>query len=83
MANDFSFKGGCQPAYPSQPRNGHEDFTPPVWGLSKREYFAAHALTGILANTVLTDPNNYGPAMADQLAEQAVLVADSLIKKLG
>lgn len=43
------------------------------WGLTKREYFAAMALQGLLA-----DPEYRGDA-----APEAVLFADDLIKALG
>lgn len=44
------------------------------WGLTKREYFAAAALTGLLAGGML---NN------ESAARTAVACADALIKKLS
>lgn len=79
MPNDFSFKGPFEPAFPAQSRNGHEDFNPPVWGISKREYFAAAALKGILSNHQIAIEN----IDASILVEEAVILADALIKKLG
>lgn len=76
MPNDFSFKGAHDPAFPAQSRNGHEDFNPPVWGLTKREYFAGVALQGILSNPA----NEHKPL--DIVVGAAVDLAKGLIARL-
>lgn len=45
-------------------------------GLSKRELFAAMAMQGIRS-----DPN--GPGLAERIAEEAVQIADALLKELA
>ena len=74
----MGFKGPHEPAFPMQSRDGHETFNRPVWGLTKREYFAACALKGILANPELGNEEN-GPV--DCIAA-SIKLADELIKQL-
>ena len=45
-------------------------------GLTKRELFAAMAMQGIRS-----DPN--GPGLAERIAEEAVQIADALLKELA
>lgn len=69
----FGYKGGSQPAWPMQTRDGHETFNTPHWGLTKREYFALHILSGLA--------NNDGILAAGDIAE-SVKFADALLVEL-
>lgn len=59
---------------------------PAAWGLSKREYFAAKALHGMLANSDLVErmiqSRTAGTTMESYYAEEAIKQADALIKEL-
>lgn len=72
MGNDFAF-----PFVPPVDDTGRQavGYPYPELGLTKREYFAAQALTGILAQSPCG-------ASAEQFAQEAVWVADALIKAL-
>lgn len=64
---------------PNEPINSIPDLNnhPSTWiGLTKREYFAAMAMQGIVAN-VCTDINH------QENAKEAVIHADALIKALN
>lgn len=61
------------PAFP--PKTGSEYASPGARGLTKREYFAALALQGILAND--TEEVYANPALA------AIHFADALLNSLG
>lgn len=66
---------GTTPAYP------HAGTYQPDWpgnGLTKREYFAAKAMQGLLASLGQHDVTDYY-----ELASDAVLAADALIHKLN
>lgn len=52
---------------------------PAVEKLTKLEYFAAHALSGLLAHA---DPYE-GPPPPSEIAEQACANADALLKKFA
>ena len=55
-------------------------------GLTKREYFAALAMQGLLANSYQQDYLNQNPlslAVANEIAEMAVKQADYLLAALG
>lgn len=54
------------PAFPIQPSVA-PDSREPVWGLTKRDYFAAAALTGLLANETVVGQM----ALASKTDEQA------------
>lgn len=47
-----------------------------TFGLTKRELFAAMAMQGIRS-----DPN--GPGLSERIAEEAVQIADALLKELA
>jgi hypothetical protein len=49
-----------------------------IAGLTKREYFAAMALQGIVSNQAMIDTINWG-----WLAKESVAAADELIKSLN
>lgn len=49
-------------------------------GLTKREFFAAAALQGLLANRSITDCEMYPPI---NIPERAVVLADALIFELN
>lgn len=52
-------------------------------GLTKREYFAAMAMQGLLANTIYHNPElKHKMVSSDALAECAVGYADHLLKAL-
>lgn len=58
------------------------------WGLTKREYFAAMALQGLLANSDLTGSmdsadEEFGRGIANWQVKRAVRCADLLIKELN
>lgn len=59
-------------AFPHIMGEGHPDY---VNGLTKREYFAAQALAGVLAQSPCG-------ASAERFAQEAVWAADALIKAL-
>jgi hypothetical protein len=63
-----------EPAYPV-PATEH---TPPVYGLTIREYFAAMAMQGLLAGADVRERWDPHP-----LANQSVLCADALIAELA
>jgi hypothetical protein len=48
------------------------------YGLTKREYFAAMAMQGMLANS-----RDYGDKSYEDMAKSSVYVADSLINELN
>ena len=54
---------------------------PTTHGLSKREYFAAIALQGLLSSSQLEIPDNVQPTVV--VPELAVEYADGLIQALG
>lgn len=47
-------------------------------GLTKREYFAAMAMQGIVSNHTMLDSDNW-----EWLAKSSVIAADALIKELN
>ncbi len=57
-------------AFPGMAADGHRDYRP---GLTKRDYFAAVALTGFTAGTFWAEVDN------DEAAKAAYAVADALI----
>lgn len=59
------------PAFPSEGRPGM------ALGLTKREYFAAMALQGLLAHGILHDSQDY-----EYTAKLSVSLADELLKQL-
>lgn len=63
----------------------HNSEQGPLDGLTKREYFAAMALQGILANTYKMGNNGHDIYAVNNIsvAKQAVLFADSLIEALN
>jgi len=73
MANkkDSAF---ARPAYVSSSGN---TFSPPQEGLTKREYFAALALQGMLAYHNRPDADGW-----DRIAKESVAAADALLEKL-
>lgn len=78
MSEDFGYHGAEQPAFPMQTRQGHETFLRPVFGLTKREYFAACAMQGI-STRVCTDASDDEP----NVAKKCVALADALIDALS
>lgn len=64
-----------EPAFP-EVNHDNPQFSYPTYGLTKREYFAAMAMQGIVA-----DPNGY--IMAADIAKGAVEIADALIEQLN
>lgn len=72
-------KNGNEPAFAAM--NEQEVFL----GLTKREYFAAQAMNGILANTLYAkglEGNNWQPAHGE-VGKFAVEMADELLIALG
>jgi hypothetical protein len=51
---------------------GRED----KYGLTKREYFAAMAMQGMMANSAISDPFKY-------VAQNSIIMADELIEELN
>jgi hypothetical protein len=79
MLNEkFGFIGESHPAFPMQTRDGHETFNTPLWGLTKREYFASRALQGMLAGVDWASPKNVEAMVTD-----ALKLADNLILQLA
>lgn len=83
---------GDKPAYPSEFEGGEYDaFGAPViahrkyYGISKREYFAAMAMQGMLANSIdkMQGQQPWWSMNSDDMATEAVLQADHLIKALN
>lgn len=70
---------GHEPAFPEvQPTPQFNNHT---YGITKREYFAASALQGLIANN---SENQYEYALDDdELCEEAVNLAEKLIEKLN
>jgi hypothetical protein len=66
-------ENGNQPAYPQKKEFIDVDET----GLTKREYFAAMAMQGILANASWNDGGN-----PKHVSESSVVFADELLKQL-
>jgi len=64
-----------EPAYPTRP-----EFLGGDWrhGLTKREYFAAKAMAGLLAS-----PDCSASAEDEQIVRASVDIADALIAELG
>lgn len=62
-------------AFPRPPYVGPSASLPEQWGLTKREYFAAIALQGILARVVIDSD-------VEDRAAMAVVYADKLLAKL-
>jgi len=60
-------------AYPAE--NGAKEFHAPMNGMSLRDYFAAAALTGRLANHRLTGPDDYN----GELVQDCWAVADKML----
>ena len=69
----MTIKNGDLPAMPVWCANSDQQ----LYGLTKREQFAAMAMQGILAS--LTADDNFSPA---QIARSAVLNADALLVEL-
>lgn len=63
-------------AFPTMEANEHVGLTGNEDGLSKREYFAAKAMQGMLANTNTQGDRNL-------LMEESVKFADALLKALA
>ena len=53
-----------------------------VAGLTKREYFAAMAMKGILANQVLTRELPMFGSEIDLISEKSVILADTILTEL-
>ncbi|MFD2961605.1 MULTISPECIES: hypothetical protein [Olivibacter] len=66
-----------EPAYPIE--TIHEEFL----GMSKREYFASMALQGLVSNDSCKADIVISKEMADTYAQDAVTLADALIKALN
>ena len=69
---------GNESAFPYLDGDGH--LTMSEVGLSKREFFAALVLQGLMANPNVTDLRNYN---AYSIADAAVTAADALIEVLN
>jgi hypothetical protein len=63
-------------AFPGMAADGHPDYRP---GLTKRDYFAAAALTGICANSYTPWSPNVADITDGQIAQAAFELADALI----
>jgi hypothetical protein len=81
---------GNEPAYPDPMRGAEPNPNNPVpyrepSGLSKREYFAAVAMQGLLSNPEMARAMRVVPDVArhSSVAETAVLAADALIEALN
>lgn len=73
-------ENGNNPAHPISgsliDKCGQRDFSP--FGLTKREYFAAMAMQGMISNAELC----LSKEEADVIASQSIQFADSLLQKL-
>jgi len=66
---------------PAFPNDGNHQFSDK--GITKREYFAARAMQGLLASPYCHDlTNNINLPDLSMIAEQAVAYADALLKAL-
>ena len=63
-------------AFPGMAADGHRDYRP---GLTKRDYFAAAALTGICANSYTPWSPNVADITDAQIATAAFDLADAMI----
>lgn len=66
-------------------RGYYEGSTKQLFGLTKREYFAAMAMQGILSNPNATyyEGNSPGAYVPEMVAKDAIRHADELLKQLG
>ena len=70
-------KNGDFPAHPTEYRS--QDGTPDmIPGLTKREYFAAMAMQGLLGNNIVKDLD----LAKEMIAADALVYADELLKQL-
>ena len=67
-----------EPAFARVASTQHGSMIGPQTGLTKREYFAAKAMQGIVGNHLMIDTDNW-----QWLSENAVKAADALIKELN
>lgn len=76
-------KNGEQAAYPTMLYNSKTgEATSHMSGLTKREYFAAMAMQGMVKDIVWQDSVTGEIHSDDYVAKVAVLVADALLKQL-
>jgi len=75
-----------EPAFPIQTESS-DRMNVPNYGLTKREYFAAMAMQGFLANSfyaeVALPPEGDKRNRDDELAQRCVAMADELLKQLS
>jgi hypothetical protein len=52
-------------------------------GLTKREYFAAMVMQGIIANPTTINATEKGAEFVDMIAKTSIKIADELLKQLS
>lgn len=75
MSEELNYPNRDQPAFPTSEANAHTYET----GLTKREYFAAMAMQGIIATITI---GRGEPEFVSLIVESAVKHADALIEEL-
>ena len=68
---------------PAMPTVDDNNFSNGTSGLTKREYFAAKALNSILSNYNPYENGQFDSSDWDVTAQQAVGIADALLKELA